>query len=418
MKRRYYPYITFVAAALLTVAPLSLLFLFSTSHNLDGSPQAVPELAEVQSRAKQPSHTQQQGHGRLGDADTMAADKATADTATARLPDGIRDAHIVHAENGPTNGHSLTKSSSGMASVLPNTLVAMADVPVSGTVSDSVTGNVYGLIPGDLSVSDMSTIDLMADLAEPTTPPITGQAIKDADSSPQIEIIPGAVASVPDSGNKAPLAEEAAPAVSYYDSTRHLAMLKQQPTDPANTNSGHAFGDKGSTSDKVQSDAADNSSRASSKRRSRSGNRDAGGPNTEDAETIETARMEDGTVESHTTDPLLEDVVIQTHSEQRPVSRIENLMAMTRAKGWPVALVRSDLPGDDWWVQQMVGIHGNAFSARVNFGNEQSIAGSVYRLVFVFLDSPDEVRRFRIAKQFKEIPEGIRHSREFFFVRQ
>lgn len=113
-----------------------------------------------------------------------------------------------------------------------------------------------------------------------------------------------------------------------------------------------------------------------------------------------------------------EDVILQQPLESRPVSRVENIVAVTRAKGWPVALVRSDLPDDHWWVQQMVGIRGNAFAARANFGNENSIRGSVYHLVFVFLDSPDEVRRFRIAKQFKELPEGIRRSREFTFTRR
>ena len=97
---------------------------------------------------------------------------------------------------------------------------------------------------------------------------------------------------------------------------------------------------------------------------------------------------------------------------------MENLVAVTRTKGWPIALIKSDLPDDHWWVQQMVGVRGNSFAARVNFGNEQSISGSVYHLVFVFLDSPDEVRRFRIAKQFKELPKGIRHSREYTFVRR
>ena len=123
-------------------------------------------------------------------------------------------------------------------------------------------------------------------------------------------------------------------------------------------------------------------------------------------------------VETPQVNDLVEDVILQTPFENRPVGRIENVLAITRAKGWPVALVRSDLPGDDWWVQQMVGIQGNAFTARVNFGNEDSIAGSAYRLVFVFLDSPDEVRRFRIAKQFNELPEGVRRSREYLFIRQ
>lgn len=116
-------------------------------------------------------------------------------------------------------------------------------------------------------------------------------------------------------------------------------------------------------------------------------------------------------------DAFIEEVVIQTPVESALVSRVENVVAMTGARGWPIALVRSDLPDDVWWVQQVVGIQGNAFAARVNFGNEYSLSGSTFSMVIVFLDSPDEVRRFRIAKQFKDIPEGVRHSREFHYIR-
>ena len=114
---------------------------------------------------------------------------------------------------------------------------------------------------------------------------------------------------------------------------------------------------------------------------------------------------------------MLEDVAVQTPLESAPVGRVENVVAISNARGWPVALIRSDLPDDVWWVQQMVGIQAHSFAARVNFGNEYSLSGSEYSLVIVFLDSPDEVRRFRIAKQFKEIPEGVRRSREFHYIR-
>ena len=112
------------------------------------------------------------------------------------------------------------------------------------------------------------------------------------------------------------------------------------------------------------------------------------------------------------------DIIIQQPSERRPVNKVENLIATTQQPGWPIALVRSDIPDDVWWVQQMVGIRNRSFASRVNFGNDNSIPGSVYHLTIVFLDSADEARRFRIAKQFKEIPEGLRRSREFTFVRK
>ncbi|MEP3478926.1 MAG: hypothetical protein ABJZ55_06740 [Fuerstiella sp.] len=112
------------------------------------------------------------------------------------------------------------------------------------------------------------------------------------------------------------------------------------------------------------------------------------------------------------------DILLQQPSERRPVSKVENLIATTQQPGWPIALIRSDLPDDVWWVQQMVGIRNRSFASRVNFGNDNSLPGSVYHLVIVFLDSADEARRFRIAKQFKDLPEGLRRSREFTFIRK
>ena len=117
-------------------------------------------------------------------------------------------------------------------------------------------------------------------------------------------------------------------------------------------------------------------------------------------------------------DPYLVPVRLHSPREGRRVRRVEDAVGTTGTRGFPIALVRSDLPDSDWWVQQMVGIRGNAFSARVNFGNQTSIAGSKYKLVFVFLETMDEVRRFRIAKRFKELPDGVLHSQEFSFVRK
>lgn len=99
------------------------------------------------------------------------------------------------------------------------------------------------------------------------------------------------------------------------------------------------------------------------------------------------------------------------------MTQIEDLIAVTTARGFPVALVRSDLPDDFWWVQQGVGIQGNSFAARVNFGNTKSLPGTSYTLVFVFLDTQPEMHRFQLARQFKDLPEGLRRSREFRFVR-
>jgi len=229
-------------------------------------------------------------------------------------------------------------------------------------------------------------------------------------------------------------------APSYFDSTGHLALthggngamagtaippIVIVPKSKASTENDHE------TEATVVADASagkpeDVSTRAGNRTpRSRiaKAKADAQGRKVQDELTVSTtstnsSRMLLSGTFGETPPEILVDVILQQPLESRAVLRMENLVAVTQAKGWPVALVRSDLPDDEWWVQQMVGIRGNAFAARVNFGNEYSISGSVYHLVFVFLDSPDEVRRFRIAKQFKKLPEGIRHTREFTFVRQ
>ena len=57
-------------------------------------------------------------------------------------------------------------------------------------------------------------------------------------------------------------------------------------------------------------------------------------------------------------------------------------------------------------------------AARVHFGNNDTFVGSPYVLTILMLDSAEEAVRFRAARQFKELPKGIRRSQVFHFVRQ
>lgn len=204
---------------------------------------------------------------------------------------------------------------------------------------------------------------------------------------------------------------------SYYEATGHLAM-RTQPTIPDQSQPASQ-----NATPKVTADTADSASAKGSKSKKRKSKSDDDLSTETVADVIRDASRQPvdmkvrGNKETPLDDEFLEDVAIQTPLESAPVGRVENVVAMTRAKGWPIALIRSDLPDDVWWVQQVVGIQGNSFAARVNFGNEYSLSGSAFDMVIVFLDSADEVRRFRIAKQFKEVPKGVRHSREFRYIR-
>ncbi len=209
---------------------------------------------------------------------------------------------------------------------------------------------------------------------------------------------------------------------SAFDATGHLSMVGgvasnlggsyktvASPAEPRSGEAGVRKGDEKSATSESRS----------RRRRSRRSEKVEVTPS-KDAPVIESPRMINPFAPGlgEETPAQVVDIILQQPLESRPVSKIENLVAVTRTTGFPIALVRSGLPDDHWWVQQMVGARGNAFAGRVNFGNEDSIPGSTYHLVIVFLDSPDEVRRFRIAKQFRKLPEGIRRSREFTFVRR
>jgi hypothetical protein len=230
------------------------------------------------------------------------------------------------------------------------------------------------------------------------------------------------------------------PAVSdsYYDATGHLAMSGQgQSPDPLANAPIAVARETGEPVSKDQVAAHGNSTddsktkdskRGSSRRRGKKDDASAAGDQSGDDEKMPVSRSDANPFLSNPlvrtkgvddVDPaLIQEVVINTPAENSHVNRVEDVVATTAAKGWPIALIRSDLPDDVWWVQQVIGIQGNSFGARVNFGNEHTVRGSAYRMVIVFLDSPDEVRRFRIAKQFKEIPAGVRRSREYNYIRK
>jgi len=100
------------------------------------------------------------------------------------------------------------------------------------------------------------------------------------------------------------------------------------------------------------------------------------------------------------------------------VRQTEDLFASTPELGWPVVLVRSEIDGDHWWVQQLVTRRGTGIAARVNFGNTETIPGQVFELLVLMLDTEGEAIRFRTARKFDELPVGIRKSQIFRFTRR
>ena len=441
LKAKYYPHVTFLAGTALLLAPLCLVLLLSRSsfdYEVD------QQLAAIDTRIDPE-------FGKKIDAAINDTESDTADVALA-----ANDRKPVEKLAKPSFTSTTSTPQAAPALVVPepsssNTRVAMRNR------YDGEADSLLNIPERHIQPRRMTDTDAVLDMAS-LDMSNTEKANSDIFPEPHLEVVPIPSGTSSLGGLTKPLEEFIEPIIvapSHFGATGHLSMTHGGNGAMAGTaipaiatvSKFHA-GDKESSAEPSNvarmevTDAADNpvvvasidgdakraeSPESSSNRtpRSRAAKAKADDEEKKIQEQIavsspaaNTNRMlKDGTF-GEAPPEVIEDIILQQPLEVRPVERMENVVAVTKAKGWPVALVRSDLPDDEWWVQQMVGIRGNAFAARVNFGNEHSISGSVYHLVFVFLDSPDEVRRFRIAKQFKKLPEGIRHTREFTFVRR
>jgi hypothetical protein len=393
MKTKHYPLITAALGAALVLIPGILLLFFFHSGDDATTNAIIDQAIAPQSAALVTTQT------KTNSLESRPTSSVT-QVASARDP-------LTHLSETPLQLHepipttSLTASPTGLA------------VPSHETFDLQAT-NSTELSPQPVP----SPVDAgMADL-------VLSDAINEKPADPAADVI-----EIP----RRPVVAE-----SYYDATGHLAMVgKALVPDPLTNAPSAVVGSTGEPVAKdgepaVEKDAADSitkeAKRGSSRRRGKKEDDEVtavstGGNSQTPPATAETNPFlrgpATGPKDPDAADPaLIEDVVINTPADNSHVNRVEDVVATTVAKGWPIALVRSDLPDDLWWVQQVIGIQGNAFGARVNFGNESTVRGSAYRMVIVFLDSPDEVRRFRIAKQFKEIPDGVRRSREFHYIRR
>lgn len=428
LKPRYYPHLTILAAVLLTVVPLGLV-LWISSERSDSGQLADSETFRDRSEWDAQIDATVNGQSDNGPPDN-SADQSHSAATIASGP--ARSSNTAVAHDAAVNDVKLAVAGvdgrSAVSAQVRDT-VDKPDVPVTPRIAQPETRVAMRndrLNRRDAPSTFSSVEDELDDLAMVPEPPVrpakagTVSAAGDVAADDMNHSKERALVEQQRNELRAQQMEmerlnremqhamTAPPqrqTQTWYDATGHLAM-RTPSVKPPNAADG---------------DEKDKEKKKSSKRRPRLADKTdldnrremAGSTDVKELETW----LDPESSESELPE-VLEDVILQQPLESRNVSQVENVVAVTRAKGWPIAMVRSDIPDDDWWVQQMVGIRGNAFAARVNFGNENSIPGSVYHMVIMFLDSPDEVRRFRIAKQFEKLPEGVRRSREFTFVRQ
>ena len=97
------------------------------------------------------------------------------------------------------------------------------------------------------------------------------------------------------------------------------------------------------------------------------------------------------------TDPVTIDVRPQA-------GRLQLVTGTLREGGVPVVLVRSDMPGEPWWVQGEPTPTGRSgFAAKAVFGSAKTPAGAKFRVV-VMLAGPDD-GPYRTGQQLKELPD-------------
>lgn len=409
MKPRYYPLLTFCGATLLIIVPVAFIWLIAirSADDIVGFPD-LPE-SSVEAVA--------------ANRDSDAVNKAVSSFPVVDPPP-VPEQHHNDRTRTDVSGSRGALNDDGETRTQVAFNAAEEKVESSDTLSNAET------VPSPHDAGKLPELEVQLNIAS-LLPETTNNA------APESERGEGKIPGSKEEEGR-PTAHD--PGLTYYQSTGHLA-LAATPTIPAQRGSGQGTTNakrlelSGASSPEQDNSGKSTGSRAGKKTSETSMTKASRTPaavaepakgqsaagNTEDNPfLVRSAPPGTGNGNPHAPaeEVITEDVILQTPAENVPVDRVENVVAATKAKGWPIALVRSDLPDDVWWVQQVIGIQGTSFAARANFGNEYSVSGSAYRMVIVFLDSPDEVRRFRIAKQFKEIPAGVRRSREFFFIRK
>lgn len=97
------------------------------------------------------------------------------------------------------------------------------------------------------------------------------------------------------------------------------------------------------------------------------------------------------------TDPVTIDVRPQA-------GRLQLVTGTIREGGIPVVLVRSDLPGEPWWVQgEPQPAAKNGFAAKAVFGSARTVPGAKFRVVAILAGPEDGP--FRTGQQIRELPD-------------
>ena len=87
------------------------------------------------------------------------------------------------------------------------------------------------------------------------------------------------------------------------------------------------------------------------------------------------------------------------------VGRTQDVVTTVTDSGLPMIVVKSDLPNEPWWVQNVPRSTGpKQFGVRLIFGNERTPPGSKFHVVALLLPNAASAAQYHVGQQLTELP--------------
>ena len=98
---------------------------------------------------------------------------------------------------------------------------------------------------------------------------------------------------------------------------------------------------------------------------------------------------------------------------------ITNMLVQTnqsKGGGWPVVLVKSEIPKSFWWVQKVEAYKPGVFKARVHLGNDKTEDRSKFRLVALIFDDKVAADKYRTGSTLTRLPSDVPRSKDVYLM--
>jgi len=98
---------------------------------------------------------------------------------------------------------------------------------------------------------------------------------------------------------------------------------------------------------------------------------------------------------------------------------ITNMLVQTnqsKGGGWPVVLVKSEIPKSFWWVQKVEAYKPGVFKARVHLGNDKTEDRSKFRLVALIFDDKVAADKYRTGSTLTRLPSDVPRSKNVYLM--